>query len=676
MAGIRSTGLPAPAVGAAAEPGLASVDKLRGRRPGSRTRSVPWLGWGAIGLCLVLATSPLDSGFFTFTAWGPIALVAMVVLIVLVRFASVSLKPTGIVAATGLAAWIALSAASILWAESKDSAWTSTNRIGFYGVVFTIVVVGVRGRRTGRALVLVLGASALATCVWLDCRFALGIGGAAFLGRRLNDPIGYINGTAALLVMGMWPWLAVAETVGSRVLRCGALAAATAIAATCVLCESRAVIPAAALSLAFGLLCAPGRVRRAVNVMLVAAAVALTLPWTLRVYSSGGAEARDLAPSSSLLMGAGLAILVAAVGVGLVHYAISRAAAASGAERRHRIDRLAGTGIIVGLVAALALGIAVGRPFLARQWHAFTGNHVDLTATNRFIDAGGYRYDLWRVALDEFDEHPLAGLGAGNYDAEYYRLRHNPEYVLQPHSLELQQLAELGVLGFVTLVLLCGGVIGAGLSRRGTLASEDPLIKVAAMGMFVAWLVSTSVDWPYDIPGIAGMAFVAAGLLVVPAARPAGAAGEGAASYRPNSRRVIWTLPALLAIALLAASIGRQYAATRYWEAGAAEVNRFPRRAIGTLREAAHLDPYSLNTLYALASAYARLDDYTRARGALLLAAAREPDNYVPPALLGDLAMRRGYRTLAADDYQRSIVLDPRDPALRQALNAALRAAG
>jgi tetratricopeptide (TPR) repeat protein len=186
--------------------------------------------------------------------------------------------------------------------------------------------------------------------------------------------------------------------------------------------------------------------------------------------------------------------------------------------------------------------------------------------------------------------------------------------------------------------------------------------------MFAAWLADTSVDWLYDIPGPTGMAIVAAGLLVV-------AAGQAKWRHaRSRWRQAVFVL-GLGILALLAASVGRQYVASRYAQAGARQAARSPQRAIGTLRQAARLDPYSLGTLYSLADAYARLDDYPRARAVLLLANRREPHNYVPPALLGDLATRRGDHRLAAAEYGRALALNPRDPTLRQARRAALAGA-
>jgi hypothetical protein len=397
-----------------------------------------------------------------------------------------------------------------------------------------------------------------------------------------------------------------------------------------------------------------------VNLIIVAASMGVALPWTLAVYSTGGAAARSLPPGDGLLRAAAVAMLVSALGAGLVRYALSGLGQRLAAERRHRAERRLGRALVVASVVSVGIASVLAAPWISRQYRSFTALHFNQGASVRFIDASGFRYDLWRVAVREFRSHPIGGLGAGNYDVEYYRLRDNPEYLLQPHSLELQMAAELGVGGVLALLLFCGAIVASGFARRGTLASEDRLIKLAALGMFAAWLAHTSVDWLYDIPGLTGMAIVAAALLVVPAAQRAGHSGLG------RRRRAAFVL-GLGVLALVAASVGRQYAASRYAQAGASEAARSPRRAIGTLRQAARLDPYSLSTLYALAAAYARLNDYPRARAALLLSQRREPHNYVPPALLGDLAMRRGDYRLATAEYRSALVLNPRDPLLRQA---------
>jgi tetratricopeptide (TPR) repeat protein len=626
-----------------------------------RRREVAAVGWAAVAVAVVLAASPVADGYFDFDWWGAIALGALVLLVVLAGVVRPSFTRYGALAFGGVLLLLGLSAASMLWAESRDSAWTEVNRLALYAALFAVGLVAVRDRRTARVVLVVLGSAALLASLWLCLSFLFGANQGAFLTRRLNSPIGYINGTACLLVMGVWPWIALAESASRRLAWAGALSAAAVIAGMLVLTQARAVMPAILLSAVLVLACAGGRTRRAVNLLLVTAAVAVALPWTLAVYSTGGAADRLLLPSHGLIRAAAAAILLCALGVGLARLGLGALMDRVETARRDQWLRRLGITLAVVSVCSVAVLAVVGGPYIARQWQNFTALKVNESAATRFTDFSGYRYDLWRVALREFEQHPVGGLGAGNYDDEYYQLRRTSQYVIVPHSLELQMAAELGVGGVIALLLFCGAVLAACFARRGTLASTDRLVKVAAAGMFAAWLIDTSVDWTYDIPGLAGAAILAAALLVVPAR----SGRVGAFAPRRSRRAQAGAALALAVLALLAASVGRQYAATRYQEAGATELAASPRAALSTLAEAEKLDPYSLQTLYSLASAYAREDNYPRARDTLLQAQAVEPDSYVTPALLGDLATRRGDSTLAGAEYHRALVLNPNDPELR-----------
>jgi O-antigen ligase len=668
--------------GAATPPGgWAKVVELGGRvnQSGPSTSRTAF-GWIAVVVAAVLALSPLAIGYFDFGLWGLLALGAMVLLIIVAWAARPELNRRLLVAGGAILLLLALSAASMLWAQSKDSAWTDTNRLALYVVIFAIVVLSVRERRTARLIVLLLGAGALITSIWFPVSFLFGLNQGAFLTRRLNSPIGYINGTAGLLVMGIWPWLAYAETAARRELRAAAFGAATLIAGTFILTESRAVIPATVLSAVLVLACAPGRTRRAVNLLLLGICVAASLHWSLAVYTDGGAAATNNLPGTGVVRGAGVAILLAAALGTAAFFGLSIAVDRIAPARRAMLSRRLGLSMLVAVVVIVGGGVIAGRHDISRQWHNFTSLHAPAAASVRFVDASGFRYDLWRVAVKEFRDHPLGGLGAGNYDTDYYRLRKNPEYVVQPHSLELQMAAELGIGGLIALLVFCGAVLSAGFVRAGTLASEDLLIRIAALGVFAAWLIDTSVDWLYDIPGLAGMAFVAAALLVAPAVNrrsaepgPATAPAAGPPSRRRSGQAV--RIVGLVVLALAAASVGRQYVANRYTASGAGNIAQNPRGAIGTLRKAARLNPYSMSTLYDISSAYAKLDDYQQARDALLVAQQTEPSNYVPPALLGDLAMRRGDYAVAVASYRRASQLDPNDSGVETSLQTAEQAA-
>lgn len=118
---------------------------------------------------------------------------------------------------------------------------------------------------------------------------------------------------------------------------------------------------------------------------------------------------------------------------------------------------------------------------------------------------------------------PWVGVGAGDYQPGYYLHRRTTESIQQPHSLELQTLAELGVIGALLLAASLGPV-AVGLVRTAREARGDPLARavvVAAGGAFVGWLCQTSVDWLHLFPGLTAVALAAAvALRVRPEGRP------------------------------------------------------------------------------------------------------------------------------------------------------------
>src|SRR3954470_23392725 len=142
----------------------------------------------------------------------------------------------------------------------------------------------------------------------------------------------------------------------------------------------------------------------------------------------------------------------------------------------------------------------------------------------------------------EFRSDPLRGVGAGNYRPGYYLHRRTTEDIQQPHSLELQTLAEMGVVGALLLGVFLAAV-ASGFVRTARAARHDRAARtlaVAAGGIFAAWLVQTSVDWLHLLPGLTAIALAAAaGLLVRPAS----------AATAPNRRGRIVTLAVAIAIA-------------------------------------------------------------------------------------------------------------------------------
>jgi Flp pilus assembly protein TadD len=123
------------------------------------------------------------------------------------------------------------------------------------------------------------------------------------------------------------------------------------------------------------------------------------------------------------------------------------------------------------------------------------------------------------------------------------------------------------------------------------------------------------------------------------------------------------------------ASLGVLFLAERHRLDARDELQRDPAAALASARDAFELNNQSVPTLYTIAAAHSRLNDYDEAVATLERAEALEPHNWVTPALLGDLATRRRDFSLAAVSYGRAADLNPRNTELRQLETEALDAA-
>jgi tetratricopeptide (TPR) repeat protein len=114
-------------------------------------------------------------------------------------------------------------------------------------------------------------------------------------------------------------------------------------------------------------------------------------------------------------------------------------------------------------------------------------------------------------------------------------------------------------------------------------------------------------------------------------------------------------------LAVLAAAEGRRWAADYYLARSGSELSADAGAALRDADQALDLNPESLPTRYAAARAHARLGRYESARATLLQATRKEPSDYVPWVLLGDLDVRHGNLGRARADYRRATAISPYD---------------
>ena len=608
--------------------------------------------------------SPFLYGFYDVSVWGPIALGVLAALLALLIARPAAPRRSALVAAGALAAIWLWALASTSWSESADQAMTDANRWLLYAAVFGVLILLLRDDRLGAILMAAGAATILALGAYIALRMVVGSGSDLFLGGRLHEPLGYVNGQSGYLLMGIWPFVAAAERARRPLLAGASLAAATLLSALVLLGQTRAVLPAVALSVLVMLAALPGRTRRGWALAVVAAGVAACSGPVLDVYDSVGS---GRAPSDDVLRDAAVAMLIASAAVGAVWAAgltaVNRLGSRMEHARRFGWVPLAFGAAVAVVVALVVVSDPVGR--VRDNYHAFVELRSTGDVSSRFTTGAGNRYDYWRVAVDQFKDDPLHGIGAGNYDRTYFLERRTAEDIRQPHSIELQMLGELGIVGGVLLAAFLLAIF-AGFARRARMASQDANVRaltVAAGGVFTVWLVHTSVDWLHLIPGLTGIALCSAAVLVSPWGRPrAGATGPGRIA-----------VIAICGAAVLAGAvmIGQSALADRYLQEGRHALTSSPARAIAKARDSLSLNDERLSTYYLEAAAWARLGDYARARAALREATRREPHESVTWALLGDLATRRGDTRQALHDYRRAHALNPQNAALRTAVRSA-----
>ena len=626
-----------------------------------------------------------DHAGYPVTHWSPGGLIILVLLLMGIGIIGLRLSeiPLAVrVSLACLAAYTALSYLSILWANVAGDAWEGANRTLVYLLVFALFACW-RQRGPTAALLLLCWTSAM---IVLAAYAALHLNAAGTTGLdaifpegRLNYPSGYPNANAAQWLMAFWPALLMARSERLPAALRGFLAGgAVLLADVALLSQSRGSIYATPVMIILVLAFLPGRMRSLGMLVAVAAGVGVTAPTILKVGDQlAGEQVR-----SSLVHHAVLASFLAAVAVGLVialYAALSSRVPLTESSRRRvsvALRALVAVGVVAGVVLALVLA---GNPErrISNAWHSFKGGYASTTGSGGRLASGlgSNRYDFYRVALDEFVAHPVAGIGVDNFQQQYLLHGRSQETPRYPHSLEIRTLVETGLIGALLAVVGLGAALLAGWRAvRGTdgLGRE---VAAAALAGFGYWAVHGSFDWFWEFAGLGAPAFAMLGLACALAPRSdtvAAAAAERPAERSRASRAALFVAGAAVAL-IAAASLAAPWlselevqSATRVWE-------RSPSTAYSRLQEAAHLDPLA-DQPYSIAGSIAlREGELARARMDFRAALQRTPGDSYATLELGAIASASSERARSLELLRDAVRLNPRDEVSAQAL-AAVRA--
>jgi hypothetical protein len=450
----------------------------------------------------VFGLAAAQGGYFP-TSWGwasvPLLLAIAIAVIVRDQVHLGGREALVLAGLTALTAWIAVSAA---WSVALAPTVLEVERALVYVAAVAAVLLLSRGRPVRQVLGALLGAICLIATFSLLTRLApdrIGVFERTAV-YRLNQPIGYWNGLGVFAGMGALIALgfaARARTLAARAVCAGVL---VTLLPTLYFTFGRAAWIALVVGLAAALLVDPRRLQLLASILVVGPLPATGVLLASREHGlthAGTPLARAAHDGHRILLV--LLLLVAANAVlALVFGLVERRV-----EVPHSVRAAFGIVVCIALVAGSAAVFSrYGGPVtLAKKgYSSFKAPppHASGNLNRRLLSfSGNGRADLWRLAWDDAQDHPVLGAGAGAY--ERYFLAHQPPdvgRVRDAHGLYVETLAELGPVG---LALLVGALLlPLSLLRR---ARRHPLVPAAA-GAYVAYLVHTGVDWDWELPGV------------------------------------------------------------------------------------------------------------------------------------------------------------------------------
>ncbi|MFZ0041625.1 MAG: O-antigen ligase family protein, partial [Solirubrobacteraceae bacterium] len=332
---------------------------------------------------------------------------------------------------------------------------------------------------------------------------------------RLEQPLTYWNAMGELAALG---FVMTARLAGDATrpawLRCAAAAAAAPLGLGLYISFSRGALFACAAGLLTLIVAVPwrGQLSAVLRAVAAGALAALSGAFFKGITSLGGTLSMRERQGAITLVA-----LVVVMGLaGGVQYVLGRR------ERDIALRLPRGAPwIATGLVAAgLALAIVIGA-------HETSGTSQPLSGgATRLVTLQSNRYDYWHVALKAFAGEPVRGVGAGGWSVDWLRYRHIGEGAQDAHSLELQTLAELGLVGLALLAMFLAGVLWSGLRAvaGNAVAAAGPLAGL------VAYLAHSPLDWDWQMPAVTLPAIALMGALVALAGRPAARAPRRSAA--------------------------------------------------------------------------------------------------------------------------------------------------
>jgi O-Antigen ligase len=620
-----------------------------------------WVGAASWGLCfgLVLLLG-LEGGGYDPLVHDQVGIAAWWALLAAVAVGALPrrrLPPAAIGAVALLAAFAVWTCLSLTWTESVERTFVDAARVLTYLALFALVLITRDGRETQRLIGAVAAGIVVIAAVGLLSRLdpdlfptAMQTGRILESEDRLSFPLNYWNALGALTAIGV-PLLLQLASGGRRLLtRAAAAAALPAMMLVVYLTLSRGSIAAAAIAVLVYLFVATDRLPKLVPLALAGfgGALLIALAHEREALREGLANAAAREQGDELM----LIVLVTCAAVGLLQAALSAGGRRVRRPAWSRPSPQATTAAFgIGLVALLVAALAVDAPGRASDaWAEFKEGGGPGEGTQRLTSAAGEsRYQFWVSALDQNATAPLTGTGSGTFQFWWAREGTTTETVRDAHSLYMQTLGELGIVGLLLLLAFFGWVVV--MSLRAALLSdgEERSRRAAALAGFSVFLMTAGVDWIWQVPVVPTAALLlACGLLA------------GSDTVKPRLP-VPWRLGAALVAVAAIVAIAIPLASTSLVRESQANVRAGNlAAALEDAQDAQNVEPAAATPRLQRALVLELLGDLPAAEAAAREAVEREPTHWRLWLVLSRIAAERGQAETAVDAYREARALNPR----------------
>ena len=395
---------------------------------------------------------------------------------------------------------------SVRWAADAERAFAQFNQVALYVAVFAIAIVLARlipaRVLVGGVAVALVGIAIVALVSrFFPSSYGVEPGGAILKelsNGRLSFPLGYWNGLGIEVALAYPLLLSLMSSRRSRVASTLAAFPLPILAAVMYLTSSRGAFVAAGIAVVMFVLLTPRR-WTALAAVVVAGGAGAVAVWVLvpkKALVNG-----DTDTSLGVHQGHHAALWI---GIACVVTALAWLGLSELGKRLASPPRVVGQVTAGVLVALVLIAILLAHPI--RQFDTFKSNaavshaHGTQTTTHLLNTSGSGRWQFWTAAVSEFKAHPLNGGGAGSWLSWWLQHPVIPAFTQYAHSLYLESLAELGIIG---LLLIGSAVVVAVVGAvRSALALESAEVAAAA-ACGIAFFAAAAYDWVWQLAGIA-----------------------------------------------------------------------------------------------------------------------------------------------------------------------------